>query len=276
MTTPSEPVPAAADFAPVPASATSAEPSSTEYAVKAATALIGVLPAAEPLTVGTPSPDPGSVPSPGDAAVAILATLDGVVRGAIAVVLGGELSEALRAGGLDADTDLAVVVEPALRAAATTLGPVVLGASRVLDTADATTEIMRSGRASAVPLTAGDAVRGVLLLAVGRRVTDVRGGGDRPDRGLELLHHVEMELAVELGRTKMAVRDLLRLSPGAVVELDRPAGGPADVLVNGRLIARGEVVVVDEDYGIRITAIVSGEDAADAVTAGASAAGVAG
>ena len=75
-------------------------------------------------------------------------------------------------------------------------------------------------------------------------------------RGIELLHGVDMEVTVELGRTRLAVRDLLALAPGAVVELDRAAGAPADLLVNGRLIARGEVVVVDEDFGLRITEIV--------------------
>ena len=75
-------------------------------------------------------------------------------------------------------------------------------------------------------------------------------------RGIEMLHGVEMEGTVELGRTRMAVRDLLALTPGAVLALDRAAGSPADLLVNGRLIARGEVVVVDEDFGLRITEIL--------------------
>ena len=76
-------------------------------------------------------------------------------------------------------------------------------------------------------------------------------------RGIELLHGVDMEVTVEIGRTRMTVRDLLDLSPGAVLELDRAAGSPADLLVNGRLIARGEVVVVDEDYALKITELVS-------------------
>ena len=75
-------------------------------------------------------------------------------------------------------------------------------------------------------------------------------------RGLELLHGVDMEVTVELGRTRMTVRDLLALTPGAVLELDRAAGSPADLLVNGRLVARGEVVVVDEDFGLRVTEIL--------------------
>ena len=82
-----------------------------------------------------------------------------------------------------------------------------------------------------------------------------------PRRGIEMLHGVDMEVTVELGRTRMTVRDLLALTPGAVLELDRAAGSPADLLVNGRLIARGEVVVVDEDFGLRISEIVT--DAAE-------------
>lgn len=81
-------------------------------------------------------------------------------------------------------------------------------------------------------------------------------------RGIEMLHGVDMEVTVELGRTRMTVRDLLALAPGAVLELDRAAGSPADLLVNGRLIARGEVVVVDEDFGLRVTEIL--DDAATA------------
>ena len=80
--------------------------------------------------------------------------------------------------------------------------------------------------------------------------------GIAPRRGIEMLHGVDMEVTVELGRTRMTVRDLLALAPGDVLELDRAAGSPADLLVNGRLIARGEVVVVDEDFGLRITEIV--------------------
>lgn len=81
-------------------------------------------------------------------------------------------------------------------------------------------------------------------------------GGLAPHRGIEMLHGVVMDVTVEIGRTRMTVRDLLALAPGTVLELDRAAGSPADLLVNGRLIARGEVVVVDEDFGLRVTEIV--------------------
>lgn len=73
---------------------------------------------------------------------------------------------------------------------------------------------------------------------------------------LSLLQDVEMTVTVELGRTTLPIRELLALQPGMVVEIDRQAGAPIDVLVNGRLIACGEVVVIDEEFGIRITEIV--------------------
>ena len=68
-----------------------------------------------------------------------------------------------------------------------------------------------------------------------------------------------MGVTAELGRRRMTVRDLLALTPGSVIELDRAAGSPVDVLVNGTLIARGEVVVIDEEFGIRIAEIVAAE-----------------
>ena len=75
--------------------------------------------------------------------------------------------------------------------------------------------------------------------------------------GIDMLRDVEMEVTCELGRTRLTVRRLLSLAPGDVVELDRLAGAPADLLVNGTLLARGEVVVVDESFGLRITEIVT-------------------
>ena len=68
-----------------------------------------------------------------------------------------------------------------------------------------------------------------------------------------------MQASVELGRAKLTVNELLSLRSGEVVELDRAAGEPADLYVNGRLIARGEVVVVDENYGLRVTQLLNDE-----------------
>ncbi len=73
---------------------------------------------------------------------------------------------------------------------------------------------------------------------------------------IDLLADVEMGVTAELGRARMLVREILELSPGSVIELDRAAGSPIDVLVNGTLIARGEVVVIDEEFGIRITEVL--------------------
>ena len=77
------------------------------------------------------------------------------------------------------------------------------------------------------------------------------------EMNLNLILDVAVTLALEVGRARMSVRDLLQLTPGAVVELDRLAGEPLDVLVNGVRIARGEVVVVNEKFGIRLTDVVS-------------------
>jgi flagellar motor switch protein FliN/FliY len=75
-------------------------------------------------------------------------------------------------------------------------------------------------------------------------------------RAVELLNDVEMGVTAELGRTRMTVRELLSMQPGSIVELDRAAGSPVDLLVNGTLVARGEVVVIDEEFGVRITEII--------------------
>jgi flagellar motor switch protein FliN len=83
----------------------------------------------------------------------------------------------------------------------------------------------------------------------------------RTSSGLELLAGLQMNVAVELGRTEMTVADVLGLGPGSVVELDRLAGEPVDILVNDRLIARGEVVVVDENFGVRIVEVIRRGDA---------------
>ncbi|HLH25556.1 MAG TPA: flagellar motor switch protein FliN [Chloroflexota bacterium] len=75
--------------------------------------------------------------------------------------------------------------------------------------------------------------------------------------GIDLLLDVALEVSVELGRTRMTIGELLALRPGSVIELDKLAGEPADILVNGTRIARGEVVVVDEKFGVRVLEIVS-------------------
>ena len=77
------------------------------------------------------------------------------------------------------------------------------------------------------------------------------------DVNLDVILDIPVTIAMEIGRTKINIRNLLQLNQGSVVELDRLAGEPLDVLVNGTLIAHGEVVVVNEKYGIRLTDVIS-------------------
>ncbi|MFD2657193.1 flagellar motor switch phosphatase FliY [Gracilibacillus thailandensis] len=79
-------------------------------------------------------------------------------------------------------------------------------------------------------------------------------------RNLDLLMDIPLQVTVELGRTKRTVKEILELSSGSIVELDKLAGEPVDILVNQKLIAKGEVVVIDENFGVRVTDIVSKED----------------
>lgn len=77
------------------------------------------------------------------------------------------------------------------------------------------------------------------------------------DINLDVILDVPVTLAMEIGRTKINIRNLLQLNQGSVVELDRLAGEPLDVLVNGTLVAHGEVVVINEKFGIRLTDVIS-------------------
>jgi flagellar motor switch protein FliN/FliY len=79
-------------------------------------------------------------------------------------------------------------------------------------------------------------------------------------RNIDIILDVPLDVAVELGKTKKSIKEILELGPGSIIQLDRLAGEPVDLLVNGKLIAKGEVVVIDENYGIRISAIVSPMD----------------
>ncbi|HTZ10476.1 MAG TPA: flagellar motor switch protein FliN [Acidimicrobiales bacterium] len=101
--------------------------------------------------------------------------------------------------------------------------------------------------------------------AVGMEAGAGPGAGPGPGtvamRPRETLNSVELPVTVELGRTRLLMKELLSLRPGSVVELDRHVGAPVDVYVNSTLLAHGEVVVVDEELGVRITAIASSDEA---------------
>jgi flagellar motor switch protein FliN len=78
--------------------------------------------------------------------------------------------------------------------------------------------------------------------------------------GLELLMDIPLEISVELGRVKMLVKDVVELGTGSIVEIDKAAGEPVDVMVNGRIVARGEVVVIEDNFGVRLTEILNPQE----------------
>ena len=249
----------------------------------AAAAAAAVLPAVTPLLPG--APEPGNLGSAAGFAGAAIATFDGVVPGAVAVLVGADLVQALESSPLGS-LDLAAAAQPALDAAAAAFGakvaaartvPIELvvndlgypftlvplvgdGGSAALLVNDAA---LSATAGSSTPTPGPQPTQPVLPVApatvAGGPVTGAAGPGSVA-RGLEMLQGVIMDVTVELGRARMSVRELLALTPGTVLELDRAAGSPADLLVNGRLIARGDVVVIDEDFGLRVTEIV--DDAA--------------
>ncbi len=239
--------------------ATDTQPARAEAAAQAAVAL---LPASTPLTVGAPTQRVDDVVITGQA---VRARFTGAAQGEVAIMVSQDLVDAL-ANTPMGNLDLSQALRPALEAAAATLGPVVVDPGELLEPAAAMLALTGAGGLIA-PLNGDDgSIQAAVGLAVAAQVETPAApsaGGAKDSRpAFDLLHDVEMEVTAELGRTRMSVRELLSLTPGAVIELDRAAGGPADLLVNGRLIARGEVVVIDENFGIRITEIVGPSDRA--------------
>ena len=79
-------------------------------------------------------------------------------------------------------------------------------------------------------------------------------------KNIDLLMDVNLPVSIELGRTKMSIADILGLGPGSVVELNKLAGEPVDVLINYKIVAKGEVIVIDENFGVRITQLMTPEE----------------
>lgn len=247
----------------------------------AATAVIAVLPATEPLEATQPTRDTRVAAMEGKA---VSARFSGAMSGEVVIVVARSVVEALENTPLGS-LDLAQALRPALEAAVGAVGQVVLSPALTLDPAPALDALLAKPDAAVVPLISGGlplAIVGLVVTAstpstpspspspvpapqaVGQPVVGATSGTSAAERisslgaaGLDLLRGVEMDVTAELGRTRMTLHELLSLSDGAVIELDRAAGAPADLLVNGRLIARGEVVVIDESFGLRITEIVS-------------------
>jgi flagellar motor switch protein FliN len=225
------------------ATATQAAADAAAALVPAATALVAVRLA------------PGATPPP--TAEAVVASLVGATSAELALVADAAVADAVTAGSAGGTPiALADALRPALEAAAATLGAGVLENARTEQVAHVV------GPDTEVFALQADG-RDLAWFTVRLRGPRVSGPQVPVQRGsMRVLYDVEMTLTAELGRTRLPLRQVLELAPGAVLELDRTAGSPADVMVNGRLIARGEVVVVDEDYGLRITEIVAGPDVA--------------
>jgi len=256
----------------------------------AATAAAPALPASVPLTAAEPPgeevPRAALVPGPGSRALA--GQLAGAIDGRLMLLVSAELAAAIErdplAGGLAEDAGPALAQAAAAFAQASGLAVELAMATVQEVPADLDDP---SAECVAVPLLAGETHAATLVLLLDApagppaeepaaeapepepepepelsahefQALDVLAAATGPggDRSLEFLGEVELGVTAELGRARMTVRHVLSLVPGAVVELDRAAGSPVDVLVNGTLIARGEVVVVDEEFGIRITEIV--------------------
>jgi flagellar motor switch protein FliN len=92
--------------------------------------------------------------------------------------------------------------------------------------------------------------------------TSTAAGTAVESASLDILYDVELEVKIELGRTHMAVEDVLRLKEGSVVQLDKDAGAPVDILLNGRIVAEGEVLVLNDYFCVRVTNILSNKDRA--------------
>jgi flagellar motor switch protein FliN/FliY len=218
----------------------------------AAEALVAQLPTPVPLRA---TAQPGGGPTGDAAGSAVVASFVGGVSADLAVVLTDLQSIAAAAGTDSPLVSVADVLRPALESAVGQLGAGVLGETRLDDAralfADPDTAVFVLASAGQPAGWFGIRVRenGTIGGTAQRAPLSVAGKLGR-------ISNVEMALTVEIGRTRMAVRDVLGLEPGAVIELDRSAGAPADVLLNGRLIAHGEVVVVDQDYAVRITQIL--------------------
>ncbi|MFJ3490343.1 flagellar motor switch protein FliN [Leifsonia aquatica] len=228
---------------------------SLAQAQTAAQALAGVLPTGAPLSplLETAGGFGGLTGS------AVVASFVGALSADLAVVL--LEAPTLVDDGADGSPVVALqdVLQPALEAASDTLGAGVLDDARVEDAQ----ELFGDASTTVFALHGANGVAGWFAIRGRAPLADRTPDSSAISGKLARISNVEMALTVEIGRTRMAVRDVLAMEPGAVIELDRSAGSPADVLLNGRLIAHGEIVVVDQDYAVRITKILDAAEELD-------------
>jgi flagellar motor switch protein FliN/FliY len=220
----------------------------------AAHALVVNLPSAGKLTAVEAT---SLVAVPAEAATAILASYVGARSADLALVL-TDTSMLAEAAGSTTRLKATDVLQPALEQSAAVLGAGVLGAATEADVSG----LFADDDTVVFELVSDTGTAGWFLIRL-RAATEASAAASAPigDK-LGRINNVEMALTVEIGHTRMSVRDILTMEPGAVIELDRAVGAPADVLLNGRLIAHGEIVVVDQDYAVRITRILDSAETA--------------
>jgi flagellar motor switch protein FliN/FliY len=242
---------------------------------QAAQAALANIPIADPLTMGAAVTTASAVAD--FAGVAVSARFTGSRSGEILIAVEQSVADALQNSPLGA-LDITAALAPGLSAAANTVSIVVLGPGQALLPSPALDSLLSKPNSAVIPLMYAGVVRALVGLAVSQDEPEAAGpstpsyptreelarsrndaSSDRAANrnGLDMLRDVAMDVTAQIGSTRMTVSELLNLADGAVIELDRTAGSPADLLVNGHLVARGEVVVIDENFGLRITEIVT-------------------
>jgi flagellar motor switch protein FliN/FliY len=235
-----------------------------EVAAACAGALGAATAGAANVAAGAAADSIGEITAQGTAR-AVSLRFRGPVDGTVTLVLPTALVSALEHSVPDENLLTAaapVLAETAQALAGALSAALETGTALEAELADVEAALARDG--VAYPLLDGDAVAGMLVVAFDVHAPQGASGpagdglGAPVVEGLAppVLADVEMGVTAELGRCHMTMRELLALTPGAVIDLDRAANAPVDVLVNGTLIARGEVVVIDEEFGIRISEIL--------------------
>ena len=214
--------------------------------------------APSPETQGDPAPEQAA-PADAGGGLSQQEDVDALVSGANADGSAEEPGSAAEEGELSqADIDAALSGAGAGAESAPSPDERLDSAARVFDEAAAAIEEEKAAAAAASPAIPEGEPPDLPTFAG-------PGEGERPAHGIDLLHDVSLRVKIELGRTRMLVEDVLKLGEGSVVELEKLAGDPVDVFANGRLIARGEVLVLNDNFCVRISEIVSGV-AREAVT----------
>lgn len=132
-------------------------------------------------------------------------------------------------------------------------------AAEALEASDAESDLSADASVATQPEQPAQAIAGSMALELPDFSAPVAAGRDN---GIELLSDVELDVKIELGRASMLIEDVLKLGEGSVVELDKLAGDPVDVFVNDRLVARGEVLVLNDNFCVRVSEIVAGQELA--------------